>query len=140
MADKMMRVAGRDVASGNSKGLSVVSDGEGNGVLRMVDSAPYLAEIAEYATPTHAAVNVTVTSTLLLAQNTLRKYARFVNNSNDTIYICEGEAATTSKGFFLLGKGSSYEMSALCGNLYKGNIYAIHAATGTKQVLVTEGV
>lgn len=41
MADSIMRMAGRDTVAGTAKALSVETDGNGNGVLRTVDAAPW---------------------------------------------------------------------------------------------------
>lgn len=45
MADNMMRIAGRDILTGNAKALTVVTDENGDGALRVVDSAPYAYDI-----------------------------------------------------------------------------------------------
>lgn len=120
-------------------GSSVIKDNEQNDVIRMVDAAPYIAEIAEYKTPTHTSINVTTTTSVVLAANTLRKYTIIVNNSDDPIYLAFGNSAQVNLGICLPTKYSSYEMSAMQGNLYKGAIQAIHGGTGTKQILITEG-
>ena len=120
--------------------ITALQDGDGKAVLRVVDAAPYIVSISRYTTPTHTEVNVTTASGALLAANTNRKYVLIINNSHTEIFIAFGVAAVANKGVLLLTKGSSYEMSAMAGNLYLGAINAIHAGTGNQEVLITEGV
>ncbi len=94
----------------------------------------------DYTTPTHTAVSVAVTSTAALAANANRLYVLLVNDSDTTIYIKLGAAAVANQGIRLNASGGAYEISKKAGNLYTGAIYAIHGASGTKVLLVTEGV
>lgn len=139
MADNMMRMAGRDTA-GNAQAISVLEDDGGLHVLRVVDAAPFIVEISKYTTPAHTSVNVTTNTTAVLAANANRKYALITNFSDTEIFLALGGNAVANIGIVLLSKGSSYEISAMAGNLYLGAINAIHASTGNKVVLVTEGV
>lgn len=93
-----------------------------------------------YKVATHTAVNVTSTSGQLIATNVNRKYGLFINDSDTTIYIALGTAAVANQGIRLNGGGGSYEMSEKLGNVYTGAINAIHASTGNKVCLATEGV
>lgn len=94
---------------------------------------------AAYSTPTHAAVTVGATTTAALAANALRKYALFVNDSDEVVYLMLGAPAALNQGLRLNAGGGVYEMSALVGNLYAGAVNAI-CASGSKKLLVTEGV
>ena len=94
---------------------------------------------AGYLTPAHTVVTAAVASTLALAANANRKYAIFVNDSDETLYLGLGAAAVLNKGIRLNASGGSYEMSALGGNLYAGAVYAI-STSGGKLLLVTQGV
>ena len=120
-------------------GSTIIKDNEQNDVIRTVDAAPYIAEIAEYKTPTHISVNVSSSTSVVLPSNVLRKYTLIMNNSDEPIYLAFGNSAQVNFGICLPTKYSSYEMSAMQGNLYKGVIQAIHSGTGTKQILITEG-
>jgi hypothetical protein len=91
-------------------------------------------------TPTHTAATVGTTSTNpVLAANTSRKYALFVNDSDSVIYLKIGAAAEMNKGIRLNAGGGSFEMNANIGNLMTGAIYAISSATN-KNLLILEGV
>ena len=91
-------------------------------------------------TPTHTAVNVTTTTGAVLAANASRLYALLVNDSDVAIYIKLGAAAVANQGIRLNADGGWYEMSAMLGNLYTGAINGIHAGTGNKVLMMTEGV
>lgn len=93
-----------------------------------------------YTTPTHTAVNATTASGAALASNANRLYALVVNDSDTTIYIKLGADAVANQGIRLNAYGGAYEMSKKLGNLYTGAINCIHASTGNKVLLVTEGV
>mgnify|MGYP001589555120 CR=1 FL=1 len=93
-----------------------------------------------YTTPTHTAVNMTTASGAALASNTSRLYALLVNDSDTTIWIKLGATAVANQGIRLNPNGGSYEMSKKLGNLYTGAINGIHASSGNKVILITEGV
>lgn len=90
-------------------------------------------------TVTHAAVNVTVASGSVLAANADRNYALIINDSDTAMYIKLGATAVVNQGIRLNSNGGAYEMSAKAGNVYKGAIYGIHAGSGNKVALITEG-
>ena len=96
--------------------------------------------VAAYTTPAHTAVNVTTTTGAVLASNANRLYALLVNDSDTAIYIKLGAAAVANQGIRLNALGGNYEMSAMLGNLYTGAINGIHAGSGNKVLLMTEGV
>ena len=99
----------------------------------------YVTPAGEYATPTHAAVNVTTTSAVVKAANNDRKYLLLINDSDTVIYLKLGVAAVLNEGIRLNGNGSSYEISESKGDLYTGAIYGIHGGSGNKVLLITEG-
>ena len=135
------QLTGRNVANETETlEATLVKDDAGKGVLRVVDAAPFIVEISKYTTPAHTAVNVTSATNVVLAANANRKYALIINNSDEEIFLALGTAAVAARGILLLSKGSSYEISAMQGNLYLGAINGIHAGAGNKQVLATEGV
>lgn len=129
-----------DPNTGDKVKLTAMQDDGGDWVLRVVDSAPFIVEVSHFDTPTHTEINVNVTSTQLLAENLNRKYVLIINNSDTEIFISLGVTAVANKGILLMSKGSAFEISSMAGNLYTGVINAIHNSTGTKQVLITEGV
>ena len=88
--------------------------------------------------PTHP--SILATSTVALAANANRVYARFINDSDTVIYLMEGAAAVVGQGVRLNALGGSYEMAKAFGNLYIGTIYAIAATAGGKNLLVGEAV
>lgn len=90
-------------------------------------------------TPTPSPISVAVTSTLALAANSARIAALVVNDSDTDIYLKRGAAAVANQGIRLNAYGGAYEMSLKGGNLYRGAVYAIHAGTGTKTLLVEDG-
>jgi hypothetical protein len=93
-----------------------------------------------YTTPTHTAVNVATATTAIIAANANRKYLLLVNDSDTPIWIKLGANAVANQGIRINANGGSYEMSAKQGNLYLGAVNGIHASTGNKVMLVTEGV
>ena len=83
---------------------------------------------------TVTSVSSTITNKVVLAANTNRKAAIFMNNSTAILYLKFGGAATTSNFSVKLAAGGAYEMSQYS---YVGEIDGIWAAAnGT--VLVTE--
>lgn len=98
------------------------------------------ASATNYKTPTHTVASVATSSGVALAANGDRKYALFINDSDTTIYLYLGDTAVANQGIRLNANGGSFEMSAMNGNLYVGAVNAIHAGTGSKTLLVTEGV
>jgi len=88
----------------------------------------------------HSTLSVTTNSQTALAENANRKYASFQNDSDTVIYLKVGAAAVANEGIRLNPNGGSYEMSSATGNLDTRAVYAIHAGTGNKTLLVAEGV
>lgn len=86
--------------------------------------------------PLNSNVVVTTSSTLVAATSTARQYLTIVNDSANTVYISEGQAAVGSNGIRLNASGGSYEINAL--NLYTGAIYAIASSTSILDVIVNQ--
>jgi hypothetical protein len=78
-------------------------------------------------------------NTPVLAANANRKYALFINDSANTMYLSLAGAAALNQGIRLNANGGSYEMSSTMGNLSVGAVYA-NCAVGSQVLLVTEGV
>lgn len=111
----------------------------GGTTLTGADITAYLAKLVkhQYETPVNSGVNVGVASTLVLAANSDRKYASFINDSDENIWLGIGAAAVAHAGKRLNAYGGSYEINWT--NLYAGAIYGIHEGTGNKVVCVEEG-
>lgn len=88
---------------------------------------------------THTEIAVATSSTAVIAANAQRQYLLLINDSDTVIYLKLGAAAAANKGIRLNANGGSLEMSGLMGNNYQGAINGIHAGTGTKNLLVSEG-
>lgn len=88
---------------------------------------------------THTAVNVTTSTTALIAANASRQYLLIINDSDVVMYLKLGAAGVLNQGIRLNANGGSYEMSEALGNLYQGAINAIHGGTGNKVALMSEG-
>jgi len=94
-----------------------------------------------YDALTTTAAAVGPSSTLVLAANASRQYLLLQNVSDADIWINLGAAAAVNDGLAKLRRRTgSYEASLKLGNLWRGAVYAIHAATGFKTLLVSEGV
>ena len=126
-------------ASGQNKPLTVEIDNNGEAILRVVDAAPVISEISSFENSTQISANVTSTSTLVLPQNTLRKYAVITNNSEGPVFISFGINAEINKGICLPTKYTTYEMTGMKGNLFKGGIHAIHDGSEDRKIMITEG-
>jgi len=88
----------------------------------------------------HTKVDVGDSSTQILAANADRKYALFINNSDEDIYMkADGAAAVVGRGIVLKADGGSFEMSPRLGNLTTSAVRGIHNDTGNKGLLVVEG-
>ena len=84
-------------------------------------------------------VTAGVASSVALAANANRKYARFQNDSENAIYLKVGVAAVLHQGIRLNANGGSYEMSAGNGNLDVRAVYCI-TFVAAQNLLVGEGV
>jgi hypothetical protein len=88
--------------------------------------------------PSQPVIGVQETSTEVVPENPNRTYLLLVNDSDTDIYVRFTEEAEVGVGFVVASKGS-YEMNKGLMNIYRGRITAIHAGTGVKNLLVTEG-
>jgi hypothetical protein len=93
-----------------------------------------------YATPTHTVLGVTNANQVALAANASRKYALFINDSANVIYLKLGASAVVNQGIRLNANGGSYEMRSGDGTLYPGAVNAIAPVAGPSNLLITEGV
>lgn len=82
-------------------------------------------------------VSVGSSSTTVLAANSERVSAVFVNDSDETIYLARAAVAVMNKGIRLNANGGAYEINST--NLYCGIVTAI-CQSGTKNLCVEEGV
>lgn len=86
----------------------------------------------------HSNAQIATTSTAVVAPNTERRYLLITNDSGVTVYIKFGATAVANEGI-RLDVGASFEMSPVFNNLDLRAVNGIHASTGTKTILVTEG-
>ena len=80
-------------------------------------------------------VTVGNTSTLILSQNSARKLATIINNSDEDITLSIGAAAVAGEGVLIKAAGFGYEINI--DNLLTGAVYGI-CASGGKSVAVME--
>ena len=83
-----------------------------------------------------SATLIQAVSTQVLAANSRRADAVFVNDSNQPIYLARGNAAVLNAGIRLNANGGSYEINR--NNLFLGVINAI-AVGGDKNLVWSEG-
>lgn len=106
-------------------------------IYRSFDLEAYLGP-HEHESATDGGVDVEVDSTLVLAANPNRKYACFVNISDEWVFLGKGHDAVVDQGIPLGPLVGTYEIDWT--NLYKGAIYGIHSgAAGTARVTIDEG-
>lgn len=87
---------------------------------------------------THTAPTITTSDSDALAANGNRRYALFMNDSAQVMYLHLDDTATANAGIRLAANGGFYEMTQGAGNVYTGIVTAI--AVGSSGVLlVTEG-
>jgi len=79
---------------------------------------------------------VGTTPTLVLPANLGRRYASFVNDSPEVMYLSLGREAALGEGIRLNPEGGWYEMTWT--NLYLGDVYAI--STGKGNLSIMEGI
>lgn len=89
-----------------------------------------------YNTATNTKVSVGVASTAVLVANTTRKYAIFVNDSANVIYLSLSGTAVINEGIRLNASGGAFEVNST--NLYQGAISAIATGAGSN-LTVCEG-
>lgn len=89
----------------------------------------------EFSDATNTKVTIGSTLTTVLALKSTRRYASFVNDSDETIYLSLGATATMNKGIRLNANGGVFEIRK--GNGYNGIITAI-CSSGSKNLTVVE--
>ncbi len=89
---------------------------------------------------TQVGVDVTTTSTEVLAANTVRRWALIINDSDVVVYCKVGLAAVLNEFLRLNANGGSFEISNALENYNSAAINCIHGGTGNKVILVAEGV
>lgn len=87
-----------------------------------------------YTVAENETVSVLNTSTVLLAANARRKFARITNGSDVGVWVSYGEAAVIGQGDYLAATGGWIEIDA--DNMWRGAINGI-AASGTNKVCGT---
>jgi len=75
-------------------------------------------------------------STTILAANTNRNFAVFVNDSDETLYLELSATAVMNEGIRLNANGGAYEINL--ENMYTGIVTGI-CSSGSKNITVTEG-
>lgn len=113
----------------------------GGGNLKAIDNGDGTYSVAVAVRPIAAVgistgVAIGAGSTPALALNEDRRFAVFVNDSDETIYLNLTGTAVMNQGIRLNANGGSYEINST--NLYTGIVTAI-CASGAKNLCVTEG-
>lgn len=88
---------------------------------------------------THAdngSVEVDSASTLILAANDRRRFARITNGSDTGIWVSYGEAAVVGQGDYLGSGGGVLEIDS--DNMWRGEIYGITTSGDDKIVGTVE--
>lgn len=112
-----------DIDSGELKTVSAISDDQGEYVLRVVDAAPFLVEVSRFDEARNGEVLIAPMHVNLLPFNANRKFVAVSNMSDHIAYLSFGKEASKGMGIPILPK-QTYEMSAMRGNLFKGEINA----------------
>ena len=89
----------------------------------------------EFSSATNTYITVGATSTSVLNINSIRRYALFINDSDEVIYLSLSDTAIMNQGIRLNANGGSYEI--IKDNLYNGAISAI-CESGNKNLVVVE--
>ena len=80
----------------------------------------------------------TSASTVVLAANTDRRYAKIINHATTGVWVLIGsttQAAVVNQGIPLAASGGTYTMSPADGNLSTQTVHAIGNSTGTKALV-----
>lgn len=88
-------------------------------------------------TYSHSTVSMSSVSATVLAANSSRTYALFVNDGTQDMYL-NTTTAVANRGIRINAGGGNFEMAPAFGNLMTGALYGI-VSTGTHVMLVTEG-
>lgn len=87
----------------------------------------------------HAAFNAVITTQEAVAANPQRTYLLLINDSDTALYLKLGAAAFVNQGIRLNANGGSLELSDINANLDLRAVNVIHAGSGNKALLITEG-
>lgn len=117
--------SGRKVYGGAAYPVYDISNEVGNSLSEMTPGQTYFA--------------VTTDSDVILAANPARKYLLLVNNSDANVFLRFASGDATLNDIMLPANGGNFEMSGRYGNLFRGDIKAIHGGTGSKIVSILEG-
>jgi len=82
---------------------------------------------------TNTKVSVANTTTAVLTAEARRRYALFVNDSDEVIYLSLSDTAVLNEGIRLNASGGSYEINGT--NMYVGDVSAI-STSGSKNLTV----
>lgn len=93
-----------------------------------------------YGSAAHGTAGVGTATGTAVPANASRKYLLMVNDSDTDMYLGLDGAAVANEGIRVNSGGGSYAMSFKGGDLFTGEVTAIHGGTGTKKLLYTEGV
>ena len=88
---------------------------------------------------THTTTDLATASAEVLAENTDRKWALFINDSSVAVYLKIGATAVANQGIRFNPAGGSFEMSAALNNPDTRAVNCIAASGSGNTVLVTEG-
>ena len=119
----------KDIDSEENSVITGMKDDNGNCVLRVVDSAPFLVEVSQFDVSSQKTVGLGKLSLNILDINVDRKFVHISNLSDTHVFLGLGMTAELNKGVSI-PPHSTYEISAMKGNLYKGFITAIADETG----------
>lgn len=90
-------------------------------------------------TATRSSINDVATSSTVLAANTARKGASFVNASTSLLYLKYGITATATTGHDVqIGSNEYFELPEYNGQVYKGRIDGIWSADASGSVNIVE--
>lgn len=112
------------------------SSAEGDYEMVQMDEGLLWVRLPRATTATKGGVDAAATTTLILAANATRKFATFVNDSDETVYLALGQDAALNQGIRLNANGGGYEINAT--NLFTGAINGI-STSGSKKIVYTEG-
>ena len=87
----------------------------------------------------HSSVAIATTSTEIVAKKDARRFLILQNISDTDVDIAVGATAVADAGIRIHANGGSFEMKPSSGNLSVLAVNGIHAGSGTKKMLVTEG-
>lgn len=146
MADKMIRVAGRDTITGNAKSLSMTVDENGDGALRVVDAAPFAYDDVNNRLKVsveksvmevkHDLSNDKLTALVAMPKRTIvTAFASALRTANESIILAAPEQAkgaivwmfvSAVSGTFIAGEGARIRTRAISA---EPTLFALEAST-----------